>query len=103
VLRRTADRREPGGAALGDERDVRQRLDVVDDGRAAVQSDDRREGRLDAGIAALPLERLEEGRLLPADVRPGPPIYNDIEAEAAPEDVLPQKPFGMSLVHRLLE
>src|SRR5206468_13051159 len=103
VLRGTADRGEPGGAALRDERDVRQCFDVIDDGRTAVQAHDRRERRLDAGIAALPLEGLQTRRLLAADVRPGPPIYNDIEVEAAPEDVAAQKAFGLSLLHRFLE
>src|SRR6185295_135146 len=80
-----------------------QRFDVVDDGRAAVEADGGGKGRLDARIAALPLERLEKCRFLAADVRPGPPINNDIEAEAAPQNVLAEETPGTGLLHRLLE
>ena len=59
--------REPLGArARGSSGTLHERLDVVDDGRAAVEAHHRREGRLDARLAALALERLDEGRLLAA-------------------------------------
>src|SRR5437868_3459022 len=55
-----ADRLEPVGAALEDVGDAAERLDVVDHRRHAEGADQRGEGRLDARLAALALEGLEE-------------------------------------------
>ena len=74
-------------AHLEDERDVGQRLDVVHDGRLAEQPDLDRERRLVARLAALALDRLEEGRLLAADVGAGAAAELDVEGEARAEDV----------------
>ena len=57
--------------------DGRDRLDVVDDGRRRVEARDRRERRLRARLAALALERLEQRRLLAADVRAGAAVHDD--------------------------
>src|SRR5207344_3173293 len=58
-----ADRRIGLAAQLEDERHVGQRLDVVDDGRLAEQPDLDRERWLVARLAALALDRFEEGGL----------------------------------------
>ncbi len=55
-------------AHLEHRRHGRDRLDVVHGGRRRVEARDRRERRLRPRLAALPLERLEERRLLAADV-----------------------------------
>src|SRR5688572_31929120 len=53
---------------LEDQGDHRKRLDVVHDGGRSEESLHRRERRLDLGIAAPPLERRQQPRLLAADV-----------------------------------
>ena len=77
-----ADRGEGLAARLEDQRDVGQRLDVVDHGRLAEQPDLDRERRLVARLAALALDRLEERRLLAADVGAGAAPELDVEGEA---------------------
>ena len=78
-------------AAGHDERHVGQRLDVVDDGRLAEQPDLDRERRLVARLAALALDRLEERRLLAADVGAGAAPELDIEGEARAQDVVAEE------------
>ena len=77
-----ADRGVGGRAVERDERQVRQRLDVVDDRRLAVQPDRGREvRRLEARHAALALERLDQRRLLAHHVGAGAPVQDDVDAE----------------------
>ncbi len=59
----------PVRAVGEDERDVGERLDVVDDGRLAVQTERGRERRADARLAALAFERFHQRGLFAADVR----------------------------------
>ena len=82
--------RSPANAVAAvedDGRDVGQRLDVVDDRRLAEQPDLDRERRLVARLAALALDRLEQRRLLAADVGAGAAADLDVEVEAGAEDV----------------
>ena len=76
-----ADRLERLGAAVlaDDQQDVDERLDVVDGGRLAEQPDLDRERRLVARLAALALDRLEQRRLLAADVGAGAAPQLDVE------------------------
>ena len=70
-----SDRGERRRPVEGDERQVRERLDVVDDRRLAVQPDRRREvRRLEARHAALAFERLDQRRLLTHHVGAGTPV-----------------------------
>ena len=69
-----------------------ERLDVVHDGRLAEQADLDRERRLVARLAALALDRLEERRLLAADVGAGAAPELDVEGEAGAEDVGAEQP-----------
>ena len=87
-----ADARVGLPAHLEDERDVGQRLDVVDDRRLAEQTDLDRERRLVARLAALALDRLEERRFLATDVRAGATPDLDVERETRTEDVRPEQP-----------
>ena len=81
-----------GLAAVGhDAQDVGQRLDVVDDRRLAEQPDLDRERRLVARLAALALDRLEERRLLAADVGAGAAPELDVEGEARAQDVVAEE------------
>ena len=94
------DRGERGTATQHDERHVGQRLDVVDDGRLAEQPDLDREGRLVARLAALALDRLEQRRLLAADVGAGAAPELDVEGEARTQDVRAEEPGGARLADR---
>ena len=67
-----------------------ERLDVVDDGRLAEQADLDRERRLVARLAAVALDRVEERRLLAADVRAGAAADLDVERSRA-EDVVAEQ------------
>src|SRR5690606_37574271 len=58
-------------------------LDVVHDGRAGVEPGDRRERRLEARLAAPALERVEQRRLLTADVGAGAGVDGDLEVVVA--------------------
>src|SRR6266571_5037550 len=66
---RGADGGERRAAVENDVRNVRQRLDVVDDGRFAEEAGMNGEWRLVARLAAITLDRIEDGRFLTADVR----------------------------------
>ena len=68
VAREAEEPRRPR-VAEEDVRDVDERLDVVHDGRLPEQADLDGERRLVARLAAVALDRLEERRLLAADVR----------------------------------
>src|SRR6185437_8340458 len=83
--------RERRSAAEHDLRNVRQRLDVVDDSRQTEQPSLRGKGRLVARLAAIALDRVEDRRLFAADVRACAATDLDVEAHAAPEDVVAQK------------
>ena len=63
-----------------------QRLDVVDQRRPVVEALDRRERRLQARVAALALERVEQPRLLAADVGAGAAVEHEVERGVAAED-----------------
>ncbi len=82
------DRREPVGAAFENRHEIGERLDVVDDRRHAVEPLDRRKRRLQPRLAALALERVEQRRLLAADIRAGAAMNGDLEIVTAAEDVL---------------
>ena len=66
---------------------LRDRLDVVDDGRAGVEAGDGRERRAQPRLAAIALERVEQRRLLAADVGARAGVHDDVEVEAGAEDV----------------
>ena len=98
-----AERLEPGAAALDDVRKVGERLDVVDHRGLAVQALDRRERRLEPGLAAVALERVDERGLLAADVGAGATVDDDVAAEAAAVDVVADVPGGARLLDAALE
>src|SRR5690606_22454417 len=83
-----AHRRERRGALEDDVRNVRERLDVVDDGGLTEEARLDRERRLVARLAAVPLDRVDESGLLAADVRAGALAELDVEAEAATGNVV---------------
>src|SRR5207249_9836006 len=98
-----ADRPEPVGASLHDVRHAGERLDVVDDRRAAEQAVRGGKGRLDARVAALALERFDEPGLLAADVGARSAVHPDVEIEARTEDVAAEEARAAGLGDRRLE
>src|SRR3984957_10152675 len=79
---------EPGGAAIDDVRHVRQRLNVVDDGRTSEGADDRGEWRPVARVATLAFERFQQRAFLAADVRAGAFMRPDVHSVAGAHDIL---------------
>mmetsp|Transcript_3204 Transcript_3204/g.6113 ORF Transcript_3204/g.6113 Transcript_3204/m.6113 type:complete len:562 (+) Transcript_3204:1383-3068(+) len=77
-------------------------LDVGDDGGAAVEPDVGREGGLQAGLAGLALQALDQPGLLAADVCPGAPADHDVELVAGAAGVVAQHPGGVRLLDRRL-
>src|SRR6516162_257 len=73
-----------------DRRNGAKSFDVVDDGRAAVKSDDRRKGRLDAGISALAFEGFHERRFFATLVGARAGMDDELEIETGTEDILAQ-------------
>ena len=66
-----AEGREPGRAATQDVRRHRDRFDVVDGGRAAIETDIRRERRLQPGLTLFALQAFQQRCFLAADVGAG--------------------------------
>ena len=92
---------EPVRAVQQDRRDRGDALDVVDDGRTRVEPGHGRERRLQAGLAATALERVEERGLLAADVGAGTGVHGDLEVEPGAEDVLAEVARRIRLLDRL--
>src|SRR5712672_1424049 len=83
---------------------VAERLDVVHDDRALVETEDGGEiRRLDAGIGALAFERFDEAGLLAANVGTRAAMHVDFTVEAAAEDVLSEEIFRPRLGERLFQ
>src|SRR5262249_47008076 len=99
---RPADAGEPGGAAPQDVRHDRDRLDIVDRGRTAVEADIGRERWLEPRLAFLALETLEQRGLLAADVGAGTVVHDEIEREAV-DVVLADQLGGVGLGDRRFE
>ena len=96
---------ELGVGLAAHEQDVRgcgDGLGVIDDGGTAVEADDSREGRLDAGDAALAFERLHEGGLFADLVGSGAGLGDDVEVDAAAEDVFAEEALGVGVGYGLL-
>ena len=75
------------------------RADVVDDGRRVVEAVGGWERRLEARLAALALQRVEQRRLLAADVGAGAAVHGDFAVEAGAEDVPAQVPARVRFAH----
>ena len=80
-----------------DLQDVDQRLDVVDAGRLAEHASLHGERRLVPRLAALALDRVEQRRLLAADVGAGAPPKLDVEGEPLAHHVVAEEPVATSL------
>jgi hypothetical protein len=89
---------EVGAPLENDPVDVDERLDVVDHGRLAEQAGRGRERRLLAGLAAEPLDRVEEGGLLAADVGALAAPELDVEGRARPHHIVTEQTGRPGLV-----
>ena len=78
---------EPVAAAQHDGGHAGDGLDVVDHGGRGVEARGGRERRLEPGLAAAALERVEQRRLLAADVGARAGVHDDVEVVARAEDV----------------
>src|SRR5438270_10450379 len=79
-----------------------QALNIINDGRTAPESDDRRERRTDARDTPLALKRFHQSRLLADFVGAGASMPVAIEFLAGAEDVVAEEAFGVGVVDRLL-
>src|SRR5690348_44568 len=77
----TAETGEPAGAAAQDGRDHRNRFDVVDRGRAAVEAGAGRKRRLEPRTAHLALKAFEHRGLFAADVGARAAVAENVEVE----------------------
>src|SRR5262249_6344192 len=97
-----ADRGEPGRTAPQDIGSDRDRLDVVDGGRAAIEADVRREWRLQARLALLALEAFQQRGLFATDIGAG--AVGDVEIERPAIDVVLADQLGLiGLIDRRLQ
>jgi hypothetical protein len=99
----TAERVEPTSTATDDSRGDSDGLDVGDGGRATEDTNGSREWRLQAGLAGLALERLDERGLLTADVSAHTTVDVDIEVVARAASVLADQTGLVSLLDGALE
>ena len=97
---RPANAGKPSGTAPQNRRHHRDRLDVVDRRRAAVEADLRREWRLQARLALLALQALEQRGLLAADVGAGAAMEVDVVVPPRPAGVLADQPGGIGFRSR---
>ena len=80
-----------------------ERLDVVDQRRPLVEALVGREGGLQARVAALALQRVEQAGLLAADVRAGAAVDDHREGGVGAEDLLAHEPGGARFGERGVE
>jgi hypothetical protein len=73
---------KPAGAAAQDRRRDRDRFDVVDRGRAAIEADIGREWRLQARLALLALQAFQQRGLLAADIGAGAVMNENVKIPA---------------------
>ncbi len=91
---------EPARPAPQDRRHHRDRFDVVDRGRAAVEPGAGRERRLEPRLALLAFEALDHRGLFAADVGPGAAMDEDVEVVARASRVLAQQARVIGFGHR---
>src|SRR5271165_4066318 len=88
------------GAVLQDPGGRSEAQDIVDDGRFAEQTRDRRQRRLGAHLSALALEALEQRGLLPADIGACAEPRLEIEGVGRAEDAATEEPARPRLLNR---
>lgn len=97
------ERVEPTSTATDDGRGDSNGLDVGDGGRATEDTNASREWGLQAGLAGLALERLDEGGLLTTDVGAHTTVDVDVKVVAGTASVLANQTGLVSLLDGALE
>ena len=101
--RRLRAHRCVGASTVHDDgRNVGERFDVVHERRLSKESSLDGEGGLVARLAPIPLDRVEDRRLLAADVRAGAATDLELEAKAASKDVVAEEPRVPRLIDGVL-
>ena len=98
-----AERGEPRRAAPHDVGRLRDRLDVVHGGRAAIEAHVGRERRLQPRLALLALEAFEQRGLFAADVGAGAVVHVHVVVVAGAAGVLAEQPGLVGLIDRGLQ
>src|SRR6266849_1062356 len=101
----------PGGAAVGvgfgtledDRGNGAERFDIVNDGRAAIEADDGREGRPDARITALAFQRFHKSGFFAAFVSACAGVNEQVEIEAGAEDMFTEIAARISFFERAFD
>src|SRR6266852_4690875 len=101
----------PGSAAVGvgfgaledDRGNGAERFDIVNDGGAAVEADDSREGRPDARIAALAFQRFHKSRFFATFVSARAGVDQEVEIEAGAEDIFTEIAARISFFKRAFD
>jgi len=97
------ERVEPASTATDDGRGDSDGLDVGDSGRATKDTNGSREWGLQAGLAGLALERLNEGGLLATDVSAHTTVDVDVKVVARSASVLADQTGLVGLLDGALE
>ena len=97
-----ADGREPVGAPVDNERNVRPGLDVVERGGTVPQAALDGMHVLGARLAGPAFDRRHQGRRFAANKRAPAPVDPDVEAVARAEDVLAEKSLAPGIDNRLV-
>ena len=103
VARVAADAGEPGGAAAQDRRHDGNGFDIVDGRRATVEAGVRGKWRLEARLALLALQALQQGRFLAADIGAGAAMDVNVEVPARAAGVPADQSGLVGLVDRGLQ
>lgn len=103
VITFTTETSEPGSSSSGDGRRHGDSLDVGDCRWASEQSDIGRERGLQTRFALLALDRLDQGRLLAADVCSGASVQVDVERVAGTAGVFTDETGFVRFVDGLLD
>src|SRR6266852_6201113 len=90
-------------ALENDGRNGAERLDVIDDGRAAVETDDGGEGRLDARVAAFAFEGLHQSGFFAALIGTRAGVHDQVEIETGAKDIFAEIVARISFVERGLD
>src|SRR6185437_9584249 len=79
------------------------RFGIIDDRWSTIQTDNSREGRLDARNTALAFERFHQRRLFADLIRARAGLRNDVEVDAGAEDIFAKKTARIRISDGLLD
>ncbi len=86
-----------------DRYDSRQGLHIVDHGRTIPDAFHSRKRGFDTGVAPLAFQRLDQGRLFPADIGAGAPVHIDLAVKSRSQDIRSEKAIGLRFCDSLFQ